>query len=414
MHRTTAGIRTDWLDETRHVTVQGEILSARLQQGRGREDAELTGAHMLARVTQSPEAGSEVSVQAYVDHQQRYQPNFFEEHLNTVDLDLQHSVRVGRRHNLVWGGGYRHAHDNALGGATVRFIPRDKSMSWGNLFAQNDIDLFDAVHLTLGAKFERNPYTGWESLPNVRLSYAPKRANYLLWGALSRSVRSPSRFDREFFTYTGDPENPQTGYAHVGGTEFTAEIARVAEFGYRAQPHQDVSFSTTFFFSHYDRLRTLEPGINNVTRFRNLAEADVYGMELWGGWQATDHWRLSAGLVAQTLDMDLLPQSNDALGATNVANRDPEIYWQIRSSLAVTDNLEMEAFFRRVGELGGRTTATPAYSSLDLRCGWQLGPALELSVVGQNLLDASHPEFGAAPNYSEFRRALYVKVLWEL
>lgn len=413
IHRTTAGIRTDWLDEHRHLTVQGEVLSGRLQQRLGR-DAELTGAHMLARFKQRLEGDSEISAQAYVDHQQRYQPEFFEEHLNTLDLDLQHSVRIGRRHNLVWGGGYRHANDNAVGGSTVRFIPQNKSMNWSNLFAQNDIDLFDAVHLTLGAKFERNPYTGWESLPNVRLSYAPRRANYLLWGALSRSVRSPSRFEREFYTYAVDPVGGQAELRHWGNPDFVSEIARVAEFGYRAQPYQDVSFSTTFFFSHYDRLRTLEPDTDDVTRFSNLAEADVYGVEFWGGWQVSDHWRLSAGLVAQTLDIDLLPQSNDAVGATNVANRDPEVYWQLRSSLAVTDNLEMEAFFRHVGELGGRTTATPAYSSLDLRCGWQLGPALELSVVGQNLLDASHPEFGTAPNYSEFRRALYVKVLWEL
>ncbi len=414
MHRTTAGIRTDWLDEDRHLTVQGEVLSGRLQQNFGQEDAELTGAHVLARFSQRLEGDSEISAHAYLDHQQRYQPNFFEEHLNTVDLDLQHSVRVGRRHNLVWGGGYRHAHDNAAGAALVRFMPKDKSMSWSNVFAQNDIDLFDAVHLTLGAKFERNPYTGWESLPNVRLSYAPQRANYLLWGALSRSVRSPSRFDREFFTIAPNAPNGQTEYNHVGNSDFSSEIARVMEFGYRAQPHHNISFSTTFFFSHYDRLRTLEPDADGTTQFRNLAEADVYGLEFWGGWQVSDHWRLGAGLVAQTLDMDLLPQSNDAVRATNVASRDPEVYWQLRSSLAVTDNLEMEAFFRHVGELGEDTSATPAYSSLDLRFGWQLGPALELSVIGQNLLDASHPEFGAAPNYSEFRRALYVKMLWEL
>src|SRR5690606_5448947 len=115
----------------------------------------------------------------------------------------------------------------------------------------------------------------------------------------------------------------------------------------------------------------------------------------------------------QTLDMDLLPQSRDAVSATNIASRDPEISWQLRSSLTLTDNLEVDAFFRHVGELGEAATATPAYSSLDLRCGWRLGSAWELSLVGQNLLDAAHPEFGTAPDYSEFRRALYVKLLWD-
>lgn len=413
LHRTTAGLRTDWLEEGRHVTLQAEMLSARLQQNPGQGDGELTGAHLLARFRQQLDGGSEVVSQAYLDHQQRYHPDFFDEHLNTFDLDLQHSMRLGRRHNLVWGGGYRRAHDNAVGSAGVEFIPAHKLMNWTNLFAQNDIDLFDAVHLTLGAKFARNPYTGWESLPNVRLSYAPRSANYLLWGALSRSVRSPSRFDREFFVARPDPAAEQNEYVHASDADFTAEIARVAEIGYRAQPRRDLSFSSTLFFSQYDRLRTLEPGEDGMTRFRNLAEADVYGIEFWGGWQVSDHWRLSAGLVAQKLDMDLLPQSRDTLETTNVARRDPDIYWQLRSSLALTDNLEVEAFFRRVGELGGESIATPGYSSLDLRCGWRLSPSVELSAVGQNLLDSSHPEFGVAPTYTEFRRALYVKVLWE-
>jgi iron complex outermembrane receptor protein len=413
MHRTTVGMRTDWLEEDRQVTVQGEALSGRLQQSRGRE-AELTGAYVSVGFKQRLEGDSEVSAQAYLDHQQRYQPDFIEDRLNTFDFDLQHSVRLGRRHNLVWGGGYRHAQDESAGSTAVEFLPEHKAMNWTNLFAQNDIDLFDAVHLTIGAKFARNPYTGWESLPNLRLSYAPRRANYLLWGALSRSVRSPSRFDREFFVYALDQEGGRGEHIHSGEADFTAEIARVAEFGYRAQPRRDLSFSTTLFFNHYDRLRTLEPDAEGTTRFLNLAEADVYGVEFWGGWQVSDHWRLSAGLVAQKLDMDLLPQSLDTLGATNAARRDPEVYWQLRSSLALTDSLEVEAFFRRVGELGGGTFATPGYSSLDLRCGWRLSPSVELSAVGQNLLDSSHPEFGAAPTYTEFRRALYVKMLWEL
>lgn len=413
MHRTTVGVRTDWLDEDRHLTVQGEVLSARLQQRFG-EEAELTSAHLLTRFKQRLEGNSEVLVQAYVDHRQRYQPRFMDQHLNALDLDLQHSVRIGRRHNLVWGGGYRHAHDKTVGSARSFLAPERKLMNWTSVFAQNDIDLFDAVHLTLGAKFERNPYTGWESLPNVRLSYAPADTNYLLWGALSRSVRSPSRFDREFFIVDSDPQSEGGEFSHRGNADFASEVAQVAEFGYRAHPWHNISFSTTFFYSRYDRLRTLEPGINGATEFRNLAEADAYGVEFWGGWQVSDHWRLSAGLVAQRLEMDLLPQSNDVVSATNVTNRDPEITWQLRSSLAVTPNLEVEAFLRHVGELGEAATATPAYSSLDLRCGWQLGPAWELSLVGQNLLDASHPEFGAAADYSEFRRALYVKLLWEL
>ncbi len=36
----------------------------------------------------------------------------------------------------------------------------------------------------------------------------------------------------------------------------------------------------------------------------------------------------------------------------------------------------------------------------------------ELSLIGYNLLDHNHPEFGAATNRSEPPRAFYAKVVW--
>src|SRR5690606_21371592 len=101
-------------------------------------------AYVSVGFKQRLEGDSEVSAQAYLDHQQRYQPDFIEDRLNTFDFDLQHSVRLGRRHNLVWGGGYRHAQDESAGSTAVEFLPEHKAMNWTNLFAQNDIDLFDA------------------------------------------------------------------------------------------------------------------------------------------------------------------------------------------------------------------------------------------------------------------------------
>lgn len=287
-------------------------------------------------------------------------------------------------------------------------------MNWTNFFAQNDVSLFRYVHLTLGLKLERNPYTGWESLPNLRVSWAPKDDNNLIWGAISRSVRSPSRIDRDIFAPSDPMDGTEHNYVVAGGPRFRSEIARVIELGYRAQPLDQLAYSLTLFYSQYERLRTFEPGsVGTAFSFENKASADVYGFEYWMGWQVTPHWRMGGGLVGQQLDMDLDADSRDLSGTTGFAISDPEIYWQLRSSLALTDTMELEAFFRHVGELGAEQTSTPAYDSLDLRLGWQLGPGLELSVVGQNLLDDEHAEFGAAPGYSEFRRALYTKLLWE-
>ncbi|MBH0203918.1 MAG: TonB-dependent receptor [Nitrospira sp.] len=57
----------------------------------------------------------------------------------------------------------------------------------------------------------------------------------------------------------------------------------------------------------------------------------------------------------------------------------------------------------------------PSYLTLDLRLGWRPTKQLELSLVGQNLLDSHRPEFRepiltSAP--TEIQRSIYGKVTW--
>ena len=55
----------------------------------------------------------------------------------------------------------------------------------------------------------------------------------------------------------------------------------------------------------------------------------------------------------------------------------------------------------------------PAYVSLDLRLAWEPRKNLELSLVGQNLLDDRHPEFISRSlnvQQTEARRGFYGKI----
>jgi iron complex outermembrane recepter protein len=55
----------------------------------------------------------------------------------------------------------------------------------------------------------------------------------------------------------------------------------------------------------------------------------------------------------------------------------------------------------------------PAYSELDVRLGWHPSATWEVSLVGQNLLHAHHPEFQlSSPTREEFQRGVYVRLLW--
>jgi iron complex outermembrane receptor protein len=55
----------------------------------------------------------------------------------------------------------------------------------------------------------------------------------------------------------------------------------------------------------------------------------------------------------------------------------------------------------------------PRYAELDLRLAWRPRPGLELSIVGANLLDPSHPEFNGGSGFqTEVQRSVYGKVMW--
>ncbi|MCC2636179.1 MAG: hypothetical protein K0S48_4065, partial [Ramlibacter sp.] len=54
------------------------------------------------------------------------------------------------------------------------------------------------------------------------------------------------------------------------------------------------------------------------------------------------------------------------------------------------------------------------YTSLDARIGWQVTSRVEVSLLGQNLLNDRHAEFDAAATTSFFGRRIFVKVLVQL
>ncbi|MES2535850.1 MAG: TonB-dependent receptor [Pseudomonadota bacterium] len=410
--RKQTGFRSDWGNTNRNVTLQGDAYQGALHQF-GTPDIDIKGANLVGRMNTTLDDGSEVSLQAYWDYTSRNQPLAFVEHLHTLDVQLQHSIKLAKSHELVWGAGYRLALDRVENGNAFAFLPASLNMHWANVFIQDEITFADNLRLTAGLKVEDNNYTGVEFLPTLRLAWKPAQ-NHLVWGSASRSVRTPSRIDRDFFSPTNPAVvNGVSRFALAGGPDFESEIANVAELGYRVQPSSTVSYSATAFYSRYDRLRTLEPNPNGFGAvFSNGAEGKARGIEMWGTWRALPAWRLSGGLVAQRVSTTLKPGRRDLSGATGLASSDPAHYWMLRSSFDIAQGQELDIAVRRSGSLG--SPAVPAYTTMDMRYGWKISRDLELSVVGQNLLDRSHPEYGAAAARSEYDRNVFVKVLWRL
>jgi iron complex outermembrane receptor protein len=408
--RAQTGFRADWGSPRHNFTLQGDAFSGRLHQ-QGTENIKISGANLNGKVNRTLDGGSTLSLQAYWDHTERDQPLAYSDRLDTFDIQLQHSLQLTPAQQIVWGGGYRLARDRVDNGPAFGFLPGSFDMHWANVFAQDEISLSEKLKLTGGLKLERNNYTGVEILPTLRLAYKSDVSS-LAWAALSRSVRAPSRIDRDLYSPTSPKlTNGVPQYNLAGGPDFQSEIANVAEIGYRTQLLPTLSYSVTAFTSRYQRLRTLEPNPDGPGQvFLNGAFGRSRGIEMWSTWQAMPKWRLSAGLVAQRIYTRLEPGSNDASGGTGLATSDPSNYWSLRSSWDVAHDKELDLMLRHVGALSG--PGVPAYTAVDMRYGWKLHRDLELSLVGQNLFDAKHAEYGAALARSVYERALFVKLVW--
>jgi len=312
-------------------------------------------------------------------------------------MEGRYTQGAGRQHRFTWGGGYRHAEDRTRNGPGLAFIPPDRDLNWLNLFAQDEIALGAQLGLTIGARLEHNSYTGWETMPSARIAWQPA-SGWLLWSALSRAVRSPSRLDREFFLPANAP------FTIAGGPNFVSEVSDVFELGLRGQPSARISYSITAFLHDHDDLRSVEPAPGGAL-IENRIEGRTRGIEAWATLQATRSWRLGGGLVL--LDQDLV---NEPGSTSNVfaEGNDPSHQWMLRSSHDLGNRMELDLMVRRFAALP--SPEVPAYTALDARLGWKPAPWATLSLAVQNLLDSHHPEFGAAATRAEIARNVFARL----
>ncbi|HEX7812815.1 MAG TPA: TonB-dependent receptor [Burkholderiales bacterium] len=409
-----AGFRADWGQASRNFTIQGDAYTGRGDSRAVAGPVEVSGFNLLARWNEQFESGSDFQLQAYFDRSERKDQALFQGDADTYDIEFQNGIPLGR-HKVLWGAGYREASDDvamtrvpvAPGFTFVtNFVPRSRKLTWENVFVQDEIHLGATVKLTVGVKLESNDYTGWETLPSARLAWESSD-NHLLWGAISRAVRAPARLDRDFFLSADVGVPPLVNIPIIdGGPDFESEIAEVAEIGYRAQPWTNFSYSITAFFSEYSKLRSGQPSPAAV--IQNMMGGDVYGVEAWASYQATDSWRLSGGLVELRKDLGLDPGSTDPEGPRALGN-DPEHQWMLRSTLNVTPNHDFDIMVRGVSDLPD--PAVPDYTAVDMRLGWRPQGNVELSATIRNLFDPGHVEFGNPATASELGRSVYFKLL---
>lgn len=363
---------------------------------------DVAGAHVLS-TWEYVEGENEYTLLGYYDLATRN--TFpFEHNIHTLDLDFNHSFSSGDRHSWIWGLGYRLIHTDINSTPVVNFDPQRRTDNLFTAFLQDEIALVEnELLLTLGSKFEHNNYTGFEWQPSARIAWLPNSKNSV-WAAITRAVNTPSRAAHDLtiaFSATPLPTGGSALIKQVGNTDMEAEDVTSYELGYRTQPTKSTSFDVALFYNDYEHLGSdslgaprLEAdsfyGAHLVLPFGvdNNASGETYGVELAADWQVMDQWLLSGSFTY--LDMDLNG------GSTFVSSEDntPQHQFSVTSRYSFSEDLEWDNFFFYVDELGSGNSVIPSYLQFDSRLAWRPTEGVELSLVGKNLLDSQHPEFG--------------------
>jgi len=390
------------------------------------------GGHVLARHEWLLDDGDEASLQGYVDHSELSLQNTIHEQRTTVDLDFQHRFSPAPKHDLIWGSGYRLSHDNIDALGMMSILPKHSDFKIANVFVQDEISLLpDTLRLTLGVRLEHNSYTGLEAQPNTRIIWTPN-PNQTLWGSVSRAVRTPSRTELnsqlDLFVLP-DPLGlgvpARVRYMPSADQTLLAEKVTAFEVGYRHQWTPQLSLDAALFYNNSNDLRSANLGIPQLPSLsvpyilqpvipNNSLSARSHGLELVLDYQPLTWWRIQP--TYSYLNVSSNAPSGDQIDQHNAANNAdnaPKHQFSLRSSMTLAEHRQLDIWLRHMSALGNRVDG---YSALDVRYAWQPMRNLELSMVGQNLLDHRHQEFvpDLLPSQSlQVERSLYFKAKWD-
>jgi len=309
--------------------------------------------------------------------------------MHTWDVDFQHAFSLAK-HHITWGAGYRYVRDDVDSRTNgVVILPRKKSLPLSNVFLQDEIAIKKNMNLTLGTRLMHNVYTGFEWQPSARLSLIQQKSTF--WTSVSRAVRTPSRYDKDFYL----PREPQppTVPSVFGGPDFTSEIVYAYELGYRYASLTNTVISFSTFYNYYKDFYSVEARPGTVTyQIMNGAKGQSWGAEMTASYQVNSSWYLKGGYTYFNKKLEAKTGRNfnpDYLG-NDVRNQ-----VMLQSLWDLPWHLHLDFVGRYLDNLPKTisTVAVPSYATFDLRLAYA-GKILELALIGQNLAQKDHREFG--------------------
>lgn len=411
------GFRAEWQQSKKnHWQWQGDIYKGQVEQRQpiavltpvvGVVDVErenqISGFNVLGKWTHQFSPDANWSLQAYFDRAKRQDTATIDLKVDTFDIDFKHQFKWGERHQIIWGMGYRQILDDAEGKLNISVAPERRRTHRENFFIQDEISIIPGkFSLILGSQFEHNDFTGQEVQPNIRAKWHIDESS-LAWASVSKGLGIPDRITEDArVNVRAVPGAPPRLVAFVGVDSTKPEEVIAYELGYRTLWGKGNLFDIALFYNDYKHLRTSELG----TPFVEAVPAPVhvvqplipgfdqdgvsYGVEVAAEWSVSDKLTLKGHY--SYFELDLIPASTSTSLTPELAEGvSPQHQASLRTEYQLSDNITFDTWLRYVDELPEHGINN--YVNLDLRLAWQATDDLELSLVGQNLLEGARLEY---------------------
>lgn len=344
------------------------------------------------------------------------------------DFDLQLTSHPLPRHDLLAGFTYRRISDDIESTPWLRYGVPSASNQFYGAFIQDEISLIpQRLSFTIGAKFERNSYTGWEPQPSARILWHPSKNNSL-WAGISRAARIPSRSEHGVellaFVLPPTPDVPlPTAITAIGSSALGSEHLTAYEVGHRFKWGSQFSIDTALFYNEYKDLRGVRPesghlDFNPVPHLRydliaiNNLHGRTYGGEIAVRWEPVSFWKMDGSVSSLRTHLgEDRPGLTPDVSLAGLEGNSPREEYKFRSSFMWGRGWELDIIGRSVGRLPAPDV--PAYTNADIRLAWSPNARWTFELVGRDVLDSRHPEISTnflGTELHEVPRNFYARV----
>ncbi len=383
---TMAGLRVDLaIGDSVHMAeaeyYDGESHDIRLPSGL-MNSVETNNYHALYRYEHPLSEMTRVEASVYFDHTEQ-SSNSFGDKRDIIDIEaIAH--QQWWQHKVSLGLSYRRLRDDTsqrvFGLAGFALEPSSRTDEVVGMFVQDSWEIApERLTVLAGVRLEHNDYSGFEYNPSLRTTYNIGERE-LVWGALTRSVRTPSRIESDAYLDFSDFNafcpltfDPDLGCIQpIASVSDDSEVTYSYELGYRNLVFSSLSVDLAAFYE-----REVDPLAD--TSGGRVRRTEFHGAELEVSYQMSN-WQLSSNLAY----FEIEPDRDSNIESSKVENWQYGLksYYQFSHMLAW--NLMLS--------YGDSQYSFPAYTRLDTNFVWSPTTRFELQLIFNNLLDEFHYE----------------------